>query len=82
MFNIYLILFFLYIDEMCFFWWNDSKSFLFDCLFVFFILYIKGKRWKCKKINRKIEVKKELCVFSYIVGLVEGEIFLLDDIFY
>lgn len=25
------------------------KVFLFDCLFVFFILYIKGKRWKCKK---------------------------------
>lgn len=48
-FNIHLILFFSHIDEMCLLWWNDSKSFPFDCLFAFFILYIKGKRWKCKK---------------------------------
>lgn len=48
--------------------------------FLFYILKVKDEN--VKKINRKIEVKKELCVFSYIVGLVEGEIFLLDDIFY
>lgn len=42
----------------------------------------KVKDGNVKKINRKIEVKKELCVSSYIAGPVEGEIFLSDDISY
>lgn len=48
-FNIHLILFFSHIDEMCLLWWNDSKSFPFDCLFAFFILYIKGIDENVKK---------------------------------
>lgn len=42
----------------------------------------KVKDENVKKINRKIEVKKELCVSSYIAGPAEGEIFLSDDISY
>lgn len=81
-FNIHLIFFFHTLMKCVFYDEMIAKVFPFDCLFAFFILYIKGKRWKCKKINRKIEVKKELCVSSYIAGPVEGEIFLSDDISY
>lgn len=71
-FNIHLILFFSHIDEMCLLWWNDSKSFPFDCLFAFFILYIKGKRWKCKKNKQKNRGKKRIMCFQLYCGTSGG----------
>lgn len=81
-FNIHLIFFFHTLMKCVFYDEMIAKVFHLIVYLHSLSYTSKVKDENVKKINRKIEVKKELCVSSYIAGPVEGEIFLSDDISY
>lgn len=71
-FNIHLIFFFHTLMKCVFYDEMIAKVFPFDCLFAFFILYIKGKRWKCKKNKQKNRGKKRIMCFQLYCGTSGG----------